>query len=111
MGEIRERASETIIGLGIHPNRKGFDYICDVIEIFEVAGNSGEATMSIYEKIATKRNTAPSRVERAIRAAIDVAYLNGDKDAWNKYFGISGNKKPKNKEFLAMLYFRISHTK
>jgi two-component system response regulator (stage 0 sporulation protein A) len=108
MGEIRERASETIIGLGIHPNRKGFDYIGDAIEVFDCSGNSSIATMPLYEQIAEKRNTAPSRVERAIRAAIEVAYSNGDKDAWNKYFGLSGNKKPKNKEFLAMLYFRIS---
>lgn len=109
MGDIRERASETIIGFGIHPNRKGFDYIGDAIEVFANTGNSSIATMPLYEQIAEKRNTSSSSVERAIRAAIEVAFAKGDRDAWNKYFGLNGNKKPKNKEFLAMLYFRLGH--
>ena len=64
----------------------------------------------LYPEVARKFNTTPSRVERAIRHAIEVAWDRGDLETLQRYFGytVSNTKgKPTNSEFIAMIADRI----
>ena len=63
-------------------------------------------TKALYPQVAKKYNTTPSRVERAIRHAIEVAWDRGDIEVLQRYFGytVSGVKgKPTNSEFIALI--------
>ena len=63
-------------------------------------------TKELYPSVAKKYQTTTSRVERAIRHAIEVAWDRGDVDTLNSYFGytIQNNRgKPTNSEFIAMI--------
>ena len=60
----------------------------------------------LYPSVAKKYSTTTSRVERAIRHAIEVAWDRGDVDTLNSYFGYTiqqGRGKPTNSEFIAMI--------
>ena len=68
-------------------------------------------TKVLYPAVAKKFNTTPSRVERAIRHAIEVAWDRGDIETLQKFFGytVSNIKgKPTNSEFIAMIADRMS---
>ena len=63
-------------------------------------------TKELYPTVAKDFNTTPSRVERAIRHAIEVAWDRGDVDTLNSYFGYTiqnSRGKPTNSEFIAMI--------
>lgn len=63
-------------------------------------------TKLLYPSVAKMYNTTPSRVERAIRHAIEVAWDRGDVDVLSSYFGYtiqSEREKPTNSEFIAMI--------
>ena len=67
-------------------------------------------TKVLYPEVAQKFGTTASRVERAIRHAIEVAWDRGDLDTLQKYFGftVSNSKgKPTNSEFIAMIADRL----
>ena len=69
-----------------------------------------QITKQLYPDIARKYKTTPSRVERAIRHAIEVAWDRGDVDVLNSYFGYTihnGRGKPTNSEFVAMISDRL----
>ena len=69
-----------------------------------------EVTKTLYPEVARRFDTTPSRVERAIRHAIEVAWDRGDVDTLNSFFGytIQNTKgKPTNSEFIAMISDRI----
>jgi two-component system response regulator (stage 0 sporulation protein A) len=66
----------------------------------------GGITKELYPMIAQKYNTTPSRVERAIRHAIELAWDRGNVEAISKFFGYTVNVakgKPTNSEFIAMI--------
>lgn len=68
-------------------------------------------TKALYPAVAKRFNTTASRVERAIRHAIEVAWDRGDLETLQKYFGytVSNIKgKPTNSEFIALIADRIS---
>ena len=67
-------------------------------------------TKCLYPSVAKKHGTTSSRVERAIRHAIEVAWDRGDVDVLNSYFGYtihSSKGKPTNSEFIAMISDKI----
>ena len=67
-------------------------------------------TKVLYPEVAHRFSTTPSRVERAIRHAIEVAWDRGDLETLQKYFGYTVNSakgKPTNSEFIAMIADRI----
>ena len=67
-------------------------------------------TKLLYPTVAKKFSTTSSRVERAIRHAIEVAWDRGDLDVLNAYFGYTINNdrgKPTNSEFIAMIADKI----
>ena len=93
--------------VGVPAHIKGYQYLREaIIMVVNDIDVINQITKSLYPKIAYKFNTTPSRVERAIRHAIEVAWGRGDKKTVEKIFGytISAAKgKPTNSEFIAMI--------
>ena len=86
---------------------KGYQYLREAIIL---AVNDDEimnsVTKLLYPTVAKTFKTTPSRVERAIRHAIEVAWDRGDVDVLNSYFGYTiqnDRGKPTNSEFIAMI--------
>ena len=70
----------------------------------------GSVTKLLYPAIAKQNNSTPSRVERAIRHAIEVAWNRGNMETLNEMFGYTvsaGRGKPTNSEFIAMITDQI----
>lgn len=93
--------------IGIPAHIKGYLYLREAIlmVVNRVDLLSG-VTKELYPAIATKFKTTPSRVERAIRHAIEVAWARGNVDVINGIFGHTVNRergKPTNSEFIAMV--------
>lgn len=93
--------------LGIPAHVKGYQYIRDaIIMVIEDVSLLGAVTKELYPAIAKKYNTAPSRVERGIRHAIELAWERGHMETLKRIFGYSMNierQKPTNSEFIALL--------
>ena len=82
----------------------------DGIEVLEELGKLEHRPKVLYPEVAKRFNTTASRVERAIRHAIEVAWDRGDLETLQKYFGytVSNVKgKPTNSEFIAMIADRL----
>ena len=93
--------------VGVPAHIKGYQYLREAIMM--VVGDIdviNQITKTLYPRIAQKFETTPSRVERAIRHAIEVAWGRGQADVVENIFGytISASKgKPTNSEFIAMI--------
>ncbi len=90
---------------------KGYQYLREAI-LIAVADMDviNAVTKVLYPEVAKRFNTTASRVERAIRHAIEVAWDRGDLETLQKYFGytVSNVKgKPTNSEFIAMIADRL----
>jgi two-component system response regulator (stage 0 sporulation protein A) len=97
--------------IGIPAHIKGYLYLREAIlmVVNRVDLLSG-VTKELYPSIAQKFKTTPSRVERAIRHAIEVAWARGNVDVINSIFGHTVNRergKPTNSEFIAMVADRL----
>ena len=97
--------------IGVPAHIKGYQYLRDAIIL---AVNDMEMLNSItkvlYPTIAKKHQTTPSRVERAIRHAIEVAWSRGKMDTIDELFGYTvstGKGKPTNSEFIALIADKI----
>ncbi|MGI6705490.1 MAG: sporulation transcription factor Spo0A [Clostridia bacterium] len=104
---LESEISNIIHEIGVPAHIKGYHYLREAILM--VVNNmdllSG-ITKELYPGIAVKFNTTPSRVERAIRHAIEVAWSRGRLDTINKLFGYTvhdAKGKPTNGEFIAMV--------
>ena len=101
--------------IGVPAHIKGYQYLRDSIMLSVKHPEIINAvTKELYPTVAKKYETTSSRVERAIRHAIEVAWDRGDVDVLNSYFGytIQGSRgKPTNSEFIAMISdrLRLSH--
>ncbi len=99
--------TEIIHEIGIPAHIKGYQYIREaIVEVVADMGLINAVTKALYPQVAKKYNTTPSRVERAIRHAIEVAWDRGDIEVLQRYFGytVSGVKgKPTNSEFIALI--------
>ncbi len=93
--------------VGVPAHIKGYQYLREAIMmVVNDIDVINQITKSLYPKIAFKYGTTPSRVERAIRHAIEVAWGRGEQNAVESIFGytISAAKgKPTNSEFIAMI--------
>ncbi|MBE3553720.1 MAG: sporulation transcription factor Spo0A [Thermicanus sp.] len=93
--------------IGVPAHIKGYIYLREAITmVYQNIEILGAITKVLYPEVAKKFNTTPSRVERAIRHAIEVAWQRGNMDSISKYFGytVSNTKaKPTNSEFIAMV--------
>lgn len=104
---IEVEVTRIIHQMGVPAHVKGYLYLRDAI-IFVVhdANLMGAVTKELYPMISKKYDTTPSRVERAIRHAIELAWDRGNVDMMNKYFGYTidvERGKPTNSEFIAMI--------
>lgn len=105
--DLESQVTELILQIGIPAHIKGYHFVRSaIIMAVETPDTINAITKIVYPTIAKKYQTSPSRVERAIRHAIEVAWDRGDVDTLNSIFGysINSNKgKPTNSEFIAML--------
>ena len=104
---IEISVTNTIHSVGVPANIKGYQYLRDAI-IMSIKDTEliNAVTKQLYPRVADRHNTSPSRVERAIRHAIEVACIRGNEEELYKLFGytVSNNKgKPTNSEFIAMI--------
>lgn len=112
---LQLKVSELLHDLGIPSQIKGYQYLREgILMLYEQASLIGGITKEVYPEIASRYNTTPSRVERAIRHAIEVSWNRADYDVMNKIFGHSidyDRAKPTNSEFMATLSdsLRLNH--
>lgn len=104
--------TEIIHEIGIPAHIKGYQYLREAIILsIDDLDMINAVTKLLYPTIAKKFNTTSSRVERAIRHAIEVAWDRGDLETLQRFFGytVSNLKgKPTNSEFIAMIADRLS---
>ena len=108
---LRSRVTDVIHELGVPAHIKGYQYLREAIII---AVNDMDVinaiTKVLYPQVAKAFQTTPSRVESAIRHAIEVAWDRGDLDTLQRIFGytVSNTKgKPTNSEFIALIADRL----
>ena len=104
---LKSSITKTLHDLGIPSHIKGYQYIRDGVEIiFDRPDVIGGITKELYPELATKFDTTVSRVERAIRHAIEVSWNRGDWDLMEELFGHSvdiDKAKPTNSEFMVTI--------
>lgn len=109
--QVEKIITELLHELGVPANLKGYKYLRHAIkETYRDVDLLNRVTKTLYPNIAIEFQTTPSRVERGIRHAIEVAWNRGNVSVIHKIFGytISMEKsKPTNSEFIAMLSDRI----
>lgn len=110
-GAPEEEVTEMLHEIGIPAHIKGHLYLREaILSVVEEIELLGAITKVLYPRIAEKFNTTPSRVERAIRHAIEVAWERTNVDIIKKFFGYTINThrgRPTNSEFIAMVADRI----
>ena len=109
--DLESDVTNIIHEIGVPAHIKGYQYLRDAIMM---SVNDGEMLNSItkllYPSIAKRHKTTPSRVERAIRHAIEVAWSRGKMDTIDELFGYTvnnGKGKPTNSEFVALIADKI----
>ncbi len=105
--DMETQVTKVIHRIGVPAHIKGYQYLRTAI-MMTIADSDiiNSVTKILYPSVAKKYATTSSRVERAIRHAIEVAWDRGDIDTLNSYFGytIQNNRgKPTNSEFIAMV--------
>ncbi|MGN0633105.1 MAG: sporulation transcription factor Spo0A [Oscillospiraceae bacterium] len=103
--------TDIIHQIGVPAHIKGYHYLREAI-ILSVGDKEmlESVTKLLYPAVAKKFSTTPSRVERAIRHAIEIAWDRGDLDILNSFFGYTistGKGKPTNSEFIALITDKI----
>lgn len=106
-GNLEIRVTDILHQIGVPAHIKGYQYLRDsILMAIEDEDIINAVTKRLYPAVAKKHGTTSSRVERAIRHAIEVAWDRGDVDVLNSYFGYTIHNergKPTNSEFVAMI--------
>ncbi len=104
---LEVEVTKMIHQMGVPAHVKGYQYLRDaIVNVVTDVSLLGAVTKELYPMIAQKYQTTPSRVERAIRHAIELAWDRGNVDFMNRFFGYTINVdrgKPTNSEFVAMV--------
>lgn len=104
---IEMKVTDILHEIGVPAHIKGYHYLRDsIIMSVDRPEIINAVTKQLYPSVAKKYETTSSRVERAIRHAIEVAWDRGDIDVLNSYFGYTIHNdrgKPTNSEFIAMI--------
>ncbi|MDE6087700.1 MAG: sporulation transcription factor Spo0A [Oscillospiraceae bacterium] len=105
--ELAMTITDMIHQLGVPAHIKGYHYLrAAIFASVENPELLDSVTKLLYPTVAQKYNTTSSRVERAIRHAIEIAWDRGDIDVLNAFFGYTVNTckgKPTNSEFIALI--------
>lgn len=123
LGAIQTRAhqdlaitvTDIIHQLGVPAHIKGYHYLrTAIVSSYHDPLLLDSVTKQLYPKVADQYGTTPSRVERAIRHAIEIAWDRGNLDTLNAFFGYTVNTckgKPTNSEFIALITdkLRLQH--
>ena len=108
---LETEVTSVIHEIGVPAHIKGYQYLRDaIIMVITDMDILNSITKQLYPSIAKSYNTTPSRVERAIRHAIEVAWSRGKMDTIDKLFGYTvnnGKGKPTNSEFIALIADRL----
>ena len=108
---LKGRVTGMIQSVGVPAHIKGYQYLREAILLsVQDPEMLGSVTKLLYPAIAKQNNSTPSRVERAIRHAIEVAWNRGNMETLNEMFGYTvsaGRGKPTNSEFIAMISDRL----
>lgn len=107
IGKMEEKITNIFITVGIPAHIKGYQFLREAIKL-AIANPEiiNSITKKLYPSIAEKYSTSASKVERAIRHAIEVAWNRGKIENINNVFGLkiySSNEKPTNGEFIALV--------
>lgn len=106
VNNMKNKAMNALIEMGVPANIKGFHYIADIMQLFDEDGIWIYAkTTMLYEKIAAMSKDGASNVERAIRHAFSIAVTKGDLFAVEKYLTLQNTK---NGNLLATFYIKLS---
>ena len=109
--ELKNMVTSIIHEIGVPAHIKGYQYLREAIMIaVDDMDVINAVTKVLYPEVARRFSTTPSRVERAIRHAIEVAWDRGDLETLQRFFGytVSNTKgKPTNSEFIAMIADRL----
>ena len=109
--DIEQDVTDMIHEIGVPAHIKGYQYLREAIVMsVEAPGMNSSITKILYPTIAKHFQTTPSRVERAIRHAIEVAWSRGRMETLEELFGYTvntGKGKPTNSEFIALISDRI----
>lgn len=109
--DLEKDVTDMIHEIGVPAHIKGYQYLREAIMMsVEDSEMLGSVTKILYPTIAKKFQTTPSRVERAIRHAIEVAWSRGKMETLDALFGYTvsnGKGKPTNSEFIALIADRI----
>lgn len=105
--DLESQVTKVIHQIGVPAHIKGYQYLRTAI-LMTIEDNEviNSVTKILYPSVAKQYQTTSSRVERAIRHAIEVAWDRGDIDTLNAYFGYTIQNtrgKPTNSEFIAMI--------
>ena len=110
--DLEAVVTEIIHEIGVPAHIKGYQYLREAIILtIKDMDMINAVTKVLYPEVAKRFGTTPSRVERAIRHAIEVAWDRGDVETLQRFFGytVSGIKgKPTNSEFIAMIADNLS---
>ncbi len=102
-----EKISKIFISVGIPPHIKGYGFLREGVKLaMEEPEMINNITKKLYPKIGERYNTTPSKVERAIRHAIEVAWSRGRIETINNILGVQAyvnHQKPTNGEFIALV--------
>lgn len=109
---LENMVTEIIHEIGVPAHIKGYQYLREsIIQTVRDMSLMNAVTKALYPMVAKKYSTTPSRVERAIRHAIEVAWDRGDIEVLQRYFGytVSNSKgKPTNSEFIALISDKLN---
>ncbi|MBQ8230937.1 MAG: sporulation initiation factor Spo0A C-terminal domain-containing protein [Lachnospiraceae bacterium] len=109
--DLEQDVTDMIHEIGVPAHIKGYQYLREaIIMSVEDPGMISSITKILYPTIAKKFQTTPSRVERAIRHAIEVAWSRGRMETLDALFGYTintGKGKPTNSEFIALISDKI----
>lgn len=109
-GNYTPLVTQIIEILGVPAHIKGYRYVREAVElVIDDMDLLGAVTKELYPQVAEKFDSTPSRVERAIRHAIDVAWKRGNEVALRKFFktNMKENIKPTNSQFIAKIADKI----
>lgn len=109
---VDERVTNLFLSIGIPAHIKGYGYLREAVKmVMENHDLINRITKELYPGIAHRFSTTPSKVERAMRHAIEVAWSRGRLDSVNRIYGykvFSAEDKPTNGEFIALIADKLS---
>lgn len=108
---LEEEITSVFLAIGIPAHIKGYPYLREAVKMsINDTSVVNKITKELYPGVAEKFDTSPSKVERAIRHAIDIAWNRGRIQNMNELFGIDiykANDRPTNGEFIALVADRL----